>query len=222
MRFSLISLFATSPFPGLQEHAEKVKECTWVFQQAIESHVAGRTRGFEEHKKQIMKLEGEANTVKFRIQGEIARKFFMPVNKFHLFMMIGEQDNVLNGVKKSLDWLSNRINPGIPETFKQDFFLLVDMVIEPIEELCNLVVEAGHYFQKYSKKQRNKVDQMVGSLREKVNEAHRIEDDLKLKLFSKEQDPVTIFHVTRLAEIIGSIAAHAQNAGDMVMAMLSE
>lgn len=222
MRFPFISRFVTSPFPGLQEHAENVKECTWVFQQAIESHAAGRTRDFEEHKQQIMKLEGEADTIKFRIQGEIARKFFMPVNKFHIFMMLGEQDNVLNAVKNSLNWLSNRIDPGIPEAFRPEFFLLVDMVIEPIEELCNLVVEAGQYFQKYSEKQRNKVDQIIERLRDKENEADKIEDDLKLKIFSREQDPVTIFHIIRLAEIIGSIADHAQYAGDMVISMLSQ
>ncbi len=32
----LFSMFMASPFDGLQNHAEKVKECAWVFQQAIE------------------------------------------------------------------------------------------------------------------------------------------------------------------------------------------
>ena len=36
MRIPILSMFVTSPFKGLQEHAEKVKECAWVFQQAIE------------------------------------------------------------------------------------------------------------------------------------------------------------------------------------------
>jgi hypothetical protein len=37
-----------------------------------------------------------------------------------------------------------------------------------------------------------------------------------------EADAVTIFHLVTLAETIGSIADHAQNAGDMMRAMLSK
>ncbi len=222
MRFPFMSLFITSPFVGLQEHAEKVKECTWIFQQAIESHVAHKTQDFEEHKQQIVKLESEADSIKLRIRGEIAKKILMPVNKFQLFMFLGEQDNVLNAVEDSLDWLSNRLDPGIPESFKQDFFLLVDTVIEPIEELCNVVIESGKYFKKYSEKQRNKVNSIITSLRQKENEADKTEDSLKLKIFTREKDPVTVFHMTRLAEIIGSIADHAKNAGDMMLPMMSK
>jgi uncharacterized protein Yka (UPF0111/DUF47 family) len=34
-------------------------------------------------------------------------------------------------------------------------------------------------------------------------------------------DPVTVFHMIRLAEVIGSVADHAENAGDMMRAMLA-
>jgi len=37
-----------------------------------------------------------------------------------------------------------------------------------------------------------------------------------------EINPVTVFHTIRLAEFIGSIADHAENAGDMMRAMLSK
>ena len=48
MRIPFLSLFVTSPFEGLLEHAEKVKECAWAFQQAMECHVSDRCRQFEE------------------------------------------------------------------------------------------------------------------------------------------------------------------------------
>jgi uncharacterized protein Yka (UPF0111/DUF47 family) len=37
-----------------------------------------------------------------------------------------------------------------------------------------------------------------------------------------EMEAVTVFHMVRLAETIGSIADHAENAGDMMRAMLSK
>jgi uncharacterized protein Yka (UPF0111/DUF47 family) len=34
-------------------------------------------------------------------------------------------------------------------------------------------------------------------------------------------ETITVFHMIRLAETIGSIADHAENAGDMVRAMIA-
>jgi len=58
-------------------------------------------------------------------------------------------------------------------------------------------------------------------LRRQEHEADEFEDIIKQKVFNMEVDAVTVFHLVRLAEIIGSIADHAQNAGDMMRAMLS-
>ena len=52
-------------------------------------------------------------------------------------------------------------------------------------------------------------------------EADRVEHTLKSKVFNMDTDPVTIFHIVRLSEIIGSIADHAENAGDMMRAMVA-
>jgi hypothetical protein len=54
MRIPFISLFTTSPFDGLQEHAEKVKECAWVFQRAIECIIEDRCEDFEQFRKPML------------------------------------------------------------------------------------------------------------------------------------------------------------------------
>jgi hypothetical protein len=41
-------------------------------------------------------------------------------------------------------------------------------------------------------------------------------------LFSTIQNPIALFHLVRLPEIIGSITNHAENAGDMRRAMITE
>jgi len=48
-----------------------------------------------------------------------------------------------------------------------------------------------------------------------------LEDLLKRKIFQLKTDPIEIFQMIRLAEIIGSIADHAENAGDMMRAMIA-
>ncbi|MBW2448803.1 MAG: TIGR00153 family protein [Deltaproteobacteria bacterium] len=221
MRIPFISLFMTSPFDGLQEHAEKVKECAWAFQQAMECHITEQCKAFEEFRLEVDKLESEADSIKRRIRGHLPKGTLMPVDKFQLFRYLREQDKVLDAVEEALDWLSYRSEPGIPEALEKDFFLLVDAVMDPVEEMCRLVLEAKKYFRSYSEKQRKIVKDIVHTMRRQEHDADKVEDRIKEKLLNMQIEATTVFHVIRLAETIGSIADHAENAGDMVRAMIA-
>jgi len=222
MRIPFISMFITSPFDGLQEHAEKVKECAWVFQKAIECIITDRCEEFENLREDIWKLEEEADAIKRRIRGHLPKGTLLAVDKFELFRYLGEQDKVLDAVEDALDWLSFRSSTGIPEALEKDFMLLVEAVMDPIEELSNMVAEARKYFSNFSEKQRQLVKNMIRTLRVHEHEADKLEDALKEKIFNTIDDGVSVFHLVRLAEIIGSIADHAENAGDMMRAMVAK
>jgi predicted phosphate transport protein (TIGR00153 family) len=221
MRIPFLSLFKTSPFDGLQEHAEKVKECAWTFQQAIECHVSKDCRRFEEFRQEVIRLEHEADAVKRRIRGHLPKGTLLPVDKFQLFRYLREQDQVLDSVEDALDWISFRNEPGIPEELQKEFFLLVDAVMDPIEELSRMVVEARKYFRSFSEKQRVVVKDIIRNLRHMEHEADKLEAQIKQKVLNSSMDPVTVFHMVRLAETIGAIADHAENAGDMMRAMVA-
>ena len=220
MRIPFISRFITSPFDGFLEHAEKVKECAWAFQQAIECHITDQCETFEEFRREVNKLESEADSIRGRLHGHLPRRTLMPVDKFHLFRYLQEQDKVLDAVEESLDWLSYRSKPGIPQALQKDFFLLVDAVMDPVEEMCHLVVEARKYFRSYSDKQRKIVKEIVHTIRRQEHDADKVEDAIKEKILNMPTEAVTIFHMIRLAESIGSIADHAENAGDLVRTMI--
>jgi uncharacterized protein len=222
MRLPFLSMFMTSPFEGLQEHAQKVKECAWEFQQAIECYVSKQCQTFEELRQQVITLESEADAIKRRIRGHLPIGTLMPVSKFQLFRYLREQDGVLDAVEDALDWISFRPEPGLPPELEKDFFLLVDAVIDPIEELSKMVSEARIYFQSYSETQRIKVKDIIRTLRRQEHDADKLEDTLKSKLFNMDIDAVSIFHLIRLVEFVGSIADHAENAGDMMRAMLAK
>jgi uncharacterized protein len=222
MRLPFMSMFMTSPFEGLQEHAEKVKECAWAFQQAIECYVAQECLNFEELREEVVRLESEADAIKRRIRGHLPIGTLMPVSKFQLFLYLREQDGVLDAVEDVLDWISYRPEPGVPARVEKDFLLLINAVIDPIEELSLMVREAREYFRTYSDQQRTRVKQIILNLRQQEHEADKIEHTIKKQVFHLDLDATTIFHLVRLAEIIGSIADHAENAGDMMRAMVAK
>jgi predicted phosphate transport protein (TIGR00153 family) len=221
MRIPFISMFMTSPFEGLLEHAEKIKECVWAFQQAIECHITDQCESFEQFRQDVDDFESQADAIKRRIRGHLPKGTLMPVDKFELFRYLHEQDKVLDAVEDALDWISFRSEPGIPNALHKDFFLLIDAVINPVEEMCRMVSEARKYFTNFSEKQRGLVKDIIHTLRQQEHEADKVEDAIKAKVLNMQIDPVTIFHMIRLAETIGSIADHSENAGDMMRAMLA-
>jgi predicted phosphate transport protein (TIGR00153 family) len=222
MRIPFISMFITSPFDGLQEHAEKVKECAWVFQRAIECIIEDRCEDFEQFRKDIDKLESEADAIKRRVRGHLPKGTLLAVDKFQLFRYLREQDKVIDAVETGLDWLSFRAAAGIPEVLEKEFMILVEAVMDPIEELSKMVAEARKYFSNFSEDQRIVVKDMIRTLRQHEHEADKLEDAVKEKIFNAIDDPVAVFHLIRLTEIIGSIADHAENAGDMMRAMVAK
>ena len=221
MRVPIFEMFMTSPFEGLQEHAEKVKECAWAFQQAMECHFSPKCKTFEEFRQEIIQIESQADVIKRRIRGHIPKETMMPISNFLVFRYLREQDGVIDAVEDTLDWISYRRTKKTPQELKKDFALLVDSVIDPIEVLSTMVAEAREYFKTYSEDQRVVVKDIIRKLRRQEHEADRFEDIIKKKVFNMDTDAVSIFHLIRLAETIGFIADHAQNAGDMMRAMLS-
>ncbi len=222
MRIPLLSRIFKSPFDeGMIEHTGKVKECTWAFQQAVECFLSDNCGSFEKHRQEVIKVRGEADAIKRRIRGHFPKLGVMPINKYQLLMYLKEEDKILNAVERSLEWLSGKADPGFPEHLKKDIFLLVDSIIEPIEELSGMVAEAGKHFRNYSEKKRGKIKSSSGSLRQKKAEADRIASVFTGKIFTLDSDPVTVFYMVKLVEIIGSIGDHAENAGDMMQAMLA-
>ncbi len=222
MRIPFFNMFMTSPFEGLQEHAEKVKECTWAFQQAIECHLSPKCKTFEEFRHEVTHLESEADAIKRRIRGHIPKRTMTPVSTFLIFRYLKQQDSVLDAVEDTLDWISYRNETKIPAELEKDFALLVNAVIDPIENLASMVVEAREYFKSYSEKQRVVVKNIIHTLYQQEREVDKFEDIIKRKVFNMGIDAVSIIYLVRLTEIIGSIADHAQNAGDMMSAMLSK
>jgi predicted phosphate transport protein (TIGR00153 family) len=221
MRIPFFSMFMTSPFEGLQEHAEKVKECAWAFQQAIECHIADKCQTFEEFRQEVIQLEREADAIKRRIRGHIPKGTLMPVYNFLLFRYLREQDQVIDAVEDALDWISFRSEPGIPAELEKEIVILADAVIDPIEELSKMVAEARKYFKNFSEEQRVIIKNIIRTLRQQEHEADKAEDAVKQKVLNMNIDAVTVFHMVRLAEIIGSIADYAENAGDMMRAMIA-
>jgi len=220
MRWVLSSLFFKSPFENLQKHADKVKECAVLFKKAAELHMQENYKEFEAITDEVAKLESEADAIKRNIRNHLPRGILMPVDKFQFFLYIREQDKVMDEIEETLFWLSFK-EGSIIEELKEDFLHLIDLVIKPVNLLSPLVNGARIYFKTHFDDDRNKVKAICRDIRQWEREADFVEKEIKQKVFKGISDAFLVFYLIRLTEYIGSIADHAENASDMMRAMIA-
>ncbi len=220
MRLLISSLFFKSPFENVKLHADKIKQCTMLFKNAIHAHMKGNFDEFERITDQVARFESEADAIKRNIRNHLPKGILMPVDKFQLFQYIKEQDRVMDEIEESLFWLSYR-HEKIPEELRDDFTQLIDLVIKPVNRLPELVSQTITYFRTRSNEDRNKVKSIIRDIRQWEREADLVERELKLKIFSTVKNAISVFYLIRLTELIGSIADHAENASDMMRAMIA-
>jgi len=220
MRLLLSSLFYRSPFKELQKHADKVKECARLFREAAVCHIGQECKEFDLLTERVAQLESEADDIKRNIRNHLPKGILMPVDKFEFFDYLREQDKVLDEVEDALFWLSFRPR-GIPDEVSTDIHHLVEAVIPPIERLSDLVALATEYFRSKSEAQRTKMKGLIRDIRQYERETDLLERELNFKIFGIIKDPLVVFHLVRLVEIIADIADHAQNASDRMRVMIA-
>lgn len=220
MRLLLSSLFYKSPFKNLQKHADKIKQCAQLFQEAVVCHIGEDCKEYDLLTEEVARMESEADAIKRNIRNHLPRGILMPVDKFQFLQYLREQDKVLDELEEALFWLSFRPR-GIPNEVATDIHHLVEAVIPPIEKLPELVSLATKYFRSKTGQQRTKMKSLIREIRQHEREADHLERELKFKIFSIIKDALVVYHLIRLVEIIGAIADHAQNASDRMRAMIA-
>ena len=221
MRLLISSMFCKSPFEGLQKHADKVKECTHLFREAVVCHMGQECKRFDLLTEQVARMESEADEIKRNIRNHLPRGILMPVDKFQFFQYLGEQDKVMDEVEEALFWLSFRPE-GIPAELATTIHDLVEAVIPPIEKLPELVTLATEYFKSRSEAQRTRMKSLIRDIRQHEREADHLERELKFKIFTTIKDALVVYHLVRLVEHVGDIADHAQNASDRMRVMIAK
>ncbi|MGQ9795809.1 TIGR00153 family protein [Desulfosoma sp.] len=221
MRSAFFSIFRKSPFESLLRHAEIIREVAPLFKMAFLSYLEEVPSDFEKYHNRVTLLESEGDAVKRNIRGHLPRWILLPMDKFQLLWYLREQDKILDSAQDSLHWLSYRYT-HIPDEFVDDLLLMVDKITSVLKSVHPMVAAAESYFQSFSENYRAMVKNTIKQIREYEFESDQVERKLLADFLNYPFDHATsAFHLVRLVEYMGNISNHAQNAGDMMRAMIA-
>ncbi|GAB6093830.1 hypothetical protein JCM14469_00820 [Desulfatiferula olefinivorans] len=221
MRIPLISKNKRTPLDQIEDHTKKIKECTWAFQQALECFQNHRCESFEDFRQDVIRLAKEAHAQEGRIRSGVPGKPRTSMQAYLWLRLLKDQSRIVESLEAALEWMSFQKGFRVPDALEKDFFLLFDSVIDPIEELVKLIPGVRKHFKKPSAKHRSQVLKALEGISSMDQETRRLEERLKRKIFSTTDNPITLFHLIRLTEILASISSRADDSADLIRALLA-
>ena len=215
-------LFGKSPFGPLVEHTKKVHECVEMVRPLMEALAHENYEEIHNLQDKVSKLEYEADKFKHAIRGQLPRRFFLPVDRNELDNFLHCQDKIADYVEDFAVILTLR-KTKIHPTLMDKFFGLVDQVFQVTGSLLTAAVELQDLAEvSFGGAEAKKVMDLLHGLGEEEWKADRLARSLSKDIYSleKELDPITIIFYEKMLLKLGAIANEAENAGDMLRAMI--
>jgi hypothetical protein len=216
----IMNSLSAMAFDKLFDHAEKIKEGIWIFQQAVECYIGSACPSFAELQESVAALEREADGIKNQVLALMPISVLFPVDKHQFCRWLNKQDQLLNLCVATLGWIRHRSFSTISDELKSKFILLLDAIIDPVEELEKLTHETRKYLRSFSDKHRKTVLDVIQLIRQQQRDAERIGNAIEEIVFSSEIDPLGAYYLIRLSEKIGSIANQVEGISDIVRSMV--
>ncbi len=208
-------------FNLLIRHARLVSECLIRLPLAFEAYLEGQEEKFYEIAKHITEIEKEADKVKTNIRGHLPKGLILPVEKFEVFLYLKEQDGIADSAEHIINWLSfKKVN--IPEDLAQRLQKLLHQNLEPLRYMEELIQRATDFLITRSEANRNIAKDLVRKIRYEEYVSENLATEIKKEIFTKIKDPIQLYFLLTLVDMISDISGHAENAADLIRAMIAK
>ncbi len=207
-------------FDYLLKHARLVLECMERLPLAFEAYFKQDKPRLEEIVRHIIEIEREADKIKTNIRGHLPKGLILPVEKFELFLYLKEQDAIADSAEEILTWLSFR-DIKYPVELSQKLEDLLFQSIEPLKYFEDMIKYSGDFLITWNEESRNRAKNIIREIRYKEFLTEEAGNQLKKLTFQILNDPVELFFTLKLIDLICDIPGHAENAADLMRAMIA-
>lgn len=213
-----------SPFTGLLEHMNKVKECISLLQEGVLKYIDGDYVSFHEIADKVEKIEHEADLIKGNIRAHLPSSVLMSVDKRYFLWVLREEDAILDHAENLVRMLDMR-QTKIPIRLKEDFKAHMSLVAETVAEMEKAVANIKHLIETvFSGKERDETKIYIKNVHQKEWEADQKRYEITEKIYKMENSlsPMDEYHLLKMVDWIDDIADHAENVADWLRAIIAK
>jgi len=216
-------LFGRSPVKPMQEHISKAHACTKALIPFFEAAMKGNYVKAEVARKDIIKLESEADKMKKDIRAHLPNSLFMPVPRSDLLELLSMQDRIANRAKDISGIMLGR-EMIIPDDIQPLMMKYLKAAINTSKRAKEALAELDELYETgFGSKE---VD-FVGSLLNKLDAQEHKTDEFEIKmrraLRDIEQDypPINMMFLYKVIEQIGELADVSQRVGSRLQILIA-
>ncbi|MDQ7016321.1 MAG: TIGR00153 family protein [Gammaproteobacteria bacterium] len=219
----LTGIFATSPVEPMQSHMDKVFACVSELIPFVEAVLAEDDEQALTLKKNICRLEREADKLKKSLRMQLPKSLFMPVSRRDLLEVLTMQDKVANRAKDISGLMSGR-KMRLPKQMGVLYLAFTQRCLDACAQAREAIHELDELLETGFKG--NEVDlvvKMLGELDRIEADTDRLQADLRDVLFEIEKDlpPIDAMFLYQMIDWTGDVADRAQRVGSRLQILLA-
>lgn len=216
------NLFGKSPIAPMQRHMRAAVACAREVPALFEAMEQGDADAIAERRREIDRLEHEADDIKHEIRSRLPRRLLLAMERRDLLEILDFQDSIAD-VAQDIAGLVDQRSMTVPEGLGEPFLDLTRRVIAACElaqaiiDKLDQLVETG-----FAGREVARVEAMIEELSRLESETDELAERLHRKLFEREAELgiSTVFWY----DIIGWIermADHAERVGSRLRLLIA-
>lgn len=216
--YTIINLFGRSPFALLQSHMEKVGCCVHKLFDLFKALEVKDYAQVEKIGEMICDMEHAADLTKNEIRNHLPRSLFLPIDRRQLLEILSLQDNIADSAE-DIAVLVNLKPIELIESFKEDFYIFLQLNIETYNEAEKIIKEMHELLESsFAGSEAEKVKRMVGQVALKEHETDLVQRRLLKKFFASESHmSYSSFHLwQKIFEALANISNLSEKLGNRI------
>jgi predicted phosphate transport protein (TIGR00153 family) len=217
------NMFGSSPVMPLEKHIEITFRCAKRLHNFFEAAIAGDWVQATDVRKEIERLEHEADDLKKEIRLNLPKSLFMPVPREDLLELLLVQDKIANRTKDVSGIVLGR-RMQIPPAVAEQFLEFVDRNIDAAKQARKSVRELDELFTVgFRGAEVDLVESMIEELDNIETDTDKQQAELRAAVFEIEAslNPVDVIFLYKVIELTGEIADMAERVGRRLELLLS-
>ncbi|OGT22724.1 MAG: TIGR00153 family protein [Gammaproteobacteria bacterium RIFCSPHIGHO2_02_FULL_42_13] len=220
---SILKMFRRSPIDALQNHMTTVHNCVKQLMPFFGAVLVADWEKATEIRKEIARLEDEADDMKRMLRLHLPTSIFMPVSRTDVLELLSRQDLLANKAKDIAGLVIGR-RLQLPQSMHEAFLKLLGQAIHASAQALKTNKELNEVFKSgFSGKEISVIEGMADQLLKIERETDLLQIDVRDELFALEKTlpPVDVVFLYQSIEWIGDLGNHAQHVGDRLQMLIA-
>jgi len=216
------SLFGRSPIRPMQGHMKAAVACAREVLPFAEAMAAGDEAAMEHHRREIERLEHEADALKNEIRSHLPRRFFMAVERRDMLEILDSQDSIADTAQDVAELVVLR-GMKLPEPLCEPVLALVRRVVDTCEHAERVIDELDELVETgFGEREVGRVGEMLTSLGRMESETDELGKATLRLLFTMEDElGISTLFWYRIVRWIGDMADHAERVGNRLRLLIA-